>query len=150
MAEIKCPCGLRNDMEEEDCKKTNCNACCTLTKPQTNADRFRAMSDEEQQKCVRRFWEIEDFADWLKQPAAADLIGEDSCTITLQGWIFTKDAQPSEDGMYLAFADSLFPKGKPRIGTYYWTGSDWLDMLHIPRKVSHWMPLPDPPEGIWL
>lgn len=37
--------------------------------PQTNADRFRSMSDEEQQKCVRRFWEIEDFADWLKQPA---------------------------------------------------------------------------------
>ena len=37
-------------------------------KPQTNADRFRAMSDDEQQKCVRRFWEIEDFADWLKQP----------------------------------------------------------------------------------
>ena len=35
----------------------------------TNADRFRAMSDDEQQKCVRRFWEIEDFADWLKQPA---------------------------------------------------------------------------------
>lgn len=37
-------------------------------KPMTNADRFRAMSDEEQQKCVRRFWEIEDFADWLQQP----------------------------------------------------------------------------------
>lgn len=37
--------------------------------PMTNADRFRAMSDEEQQKCVRRFWEIEDFADWLQQPA---------------------------------------------------------------------------------
>ena len=35
---------------------------------QTNADIFRAMSDEEQQKCVRRFWEIDDFADWLKQP----------------------------------------------------------------------------------
>lgn len=37
-------------------------------KPQTNADRFRAMSDEEQQNCVRKFWEIEDFADWLQQP----------------------------------------------------------------------------------
>ncbi len=37
--------------------------------PITNADRFRAMSDEEQQKCVRLFWEIEDFADWLQQPA---------------------------------------------------------------------------------
>ena len=47
MAEIKCPCGLRNHMEEEDCKKTNCNACCPLTKPMTNADRIRAMSDEE-------------------------------------------------------------------------------------------------------
>ena len=47
MAEIKCPCGLRNNMEEEDCKNTNCNACCSLTRPQTNADRIRAMSDEE-------------------------------------------------------------------------------------------------------
>ena len=37
--------------------------------PENNADRFRSMSDEEQQKFVRRFWEIEDFADWLKQPA---------------------------------------------------------------------------------
>lgn len=41
MAEIKCPCGLRNDMEEEDCKKTNCNACCPLTKPQTNEDKTK-------------------------------------------------------------------------------------------------------------
>ena len=38
-------------------------------KPQTNADRFRAMSDEQQQSFVRGFWEIEDFADWLQQPA---------------------------------------------------------------------------------
>ena len=41
----------------------------TKWKPvKTNGDRFRAMSDEEQQKFVKRFWEIEDFADWLKQP----------------------------------------------------------------------------------
>ena len=38
-------------------------------KPQTNADRFRAMSNEEQQNFVRKFWEIEDFADWLQQPS---------------------------------------------------------------------------------
>ena len=37
-----------------------------------NADRFRAMSDEEQQNCVRKFWEIEDFADWLQQPAEVE------------------------------------------------------------------------------
>ena len=38
----------------------------------TNADRFRAMSDKEQQSFVRGFWEIEDFADWLQQPAEED------------------------------------------------------------------------------
>lgn len=54
MDEIKCPCGLRNYMEDEDCKKTNCNACCPLTEPQTNADRIRSMP-------------IEEIADWLIQ-----------------------------------------------------------------------------------
>ena len=51
-------------------KVDECNHkdCPYRTEPITNADRFRAMSDEEQQKCVRRFWEIEDFADWLQQP----------------------------------------------------------------------------------
>ena len=37
-----------------------------------NADRFRAMSDKEQQSFVRGFWEIEDFADWLQQPAKGE------------------------------------------------------------------------------
>ena len=47
---------------------------CKQYKPNytTNADRFRAMSNEEQQSFVRGFWEIEDFADWLQQPAAGD------------------------------------------------------------------------------
>lgn len=45
-----------------------CGVLDERKRKQTNADRFRAMSDEGQQKCVRRFWEIEDFADWLKQP----------------------------------------------------------------------------------
>ena len=34
----------------------------------TNSERFRAMNDDEQQKFVRRFLDIEDFADWLQQP----------------------------------------------------------------------------------
>ena len=38
---------------------------CNYIPVPTNADRFRAMSDEEQQNFVRRFSEIEDFADWL-------------------------------------------------------------------------------------
>ena len=28
--EIQCPCGLREHMEEEGCKKTDCNDCCPL------------------------------------------------------------------------------------------------------------------------
>ena len=42
---------------------------CRYFCEKTNADRFRAMSNEEQQSFVRGFWEIEDFADWLQQPA---------------------------------------------------------------------------------
>lgn len=30
MRDIKCPCGLRGYMEEEDCSKTPCDACCPL------------------------------------------------------------------------------------------------------------------------
>ena len=54
--------------------KSPCSECKGFSKYeyeklQTNAGRFRAMSDEDQQKFVRRFWEIEDFADWLQQPS---------------------------------------------------------------------------------
>ena len=45
---------------------------CNYIPVPTNADRFRAMSNEEQQSFVRGFWEIEDFADWLQQPADGD------------------------------------------------------------------------------
>ena len=92
MGEIKCPCGLRNHMEEEDCEKTNCNACCPLTKPQTNADRIRAMSDEELAELLYGFcWNgehcyscplfnkdcggingVEAWNKWLKQPAEVE------------------------------------------------------------------------------
>jgi hypothetical protein len=56
----------------ETVKESGAYLCGVLDerkRKQTNGDRFRAMSNDEQQKCVRRFWEIEDFADWLKQPA---------------------------------------------------------------------------------
>ena len=72
---IKYTCGAGTPEEAE----TNCTYFirgeCTASfceyrrKKQTNADRFRAMSNEEQQSFVRGFWEIEDFADWLQQPA---------------------------------------------------------------------------------
>ena len=48
--------------------------CPWRTEQITNADRFRAMSDQEQQSFVRGFWEIEDFAEWLQQTAETDII----------------------------------------------------------------------------
>lgn len=60
-------CGIEGYESDKYCHC--CGADMYYSPPQTNADRFRKMSDEEQQRCVRGFWEIEDFADWLKQPA---------------------------------------------------------------------------------
>ena len=59
-------CPMQYGYKVDECNHVDCPY---RTEPITNADRFRSMSDEEQQKFVRRFWEIEDFADWLKQPA---------------------------------------------------------------------------------
>ena len=57
---IRCP--MHVGYKVDQCEH---NECPYRTEPLTNADYFRAMSDEEQQNFVRRFWEIEDFADWL-------------------------------------------------------------------------------------
>lgn len=59
MDKLKCPCGLRNHMEAEDCKNTDCNACCPLTRSQTNADRIRAMSDVELAKHLYAYATLE-------------------------------------------------------------------------------------------
>lgn len=79
MAEIKCPCGLRNYMEEEDCKKTNCNACCPLTHPQTNADRIRAMSDEELAKWLVKKTKYQESA-W-SEPSYLNFLTESDDTL---------------------------------------------------------------------
>lgn len=47
--------------------KCNFKDCLYRTEPITNAEVFRTMSNNEQQTFVRKFLEIEDFADWLKQ-----------------------------------------------------------------------------------
>ena len=61
---LRCPMQVGYKVDE-----CNHKDCPYRTEPITNADRFRVMSDEEQQNCIRKFWEIEDFADWLKQSA---------------------------------------------------------------------------------
>lgn len=31
MTEIKCPCGLREEMDKGDCDHTDCEKCCPLS-----------------------------------------------------------------------------------------------------------------------
>ena len=57
---MKCPMQVGYKIDECELKD-----CPYRTEPLTNADYFRAMSNEEQQNFVRIFLEIEDFADWL-------------------------------------------------------------------------------------
>ena len=57
---MKCPMHVGYKIDECELKD-----CHYRTEPLTNADYFRAMSNEEQQNFVRIFLEIEDFADWL-------------------------------------------------------------------------------------
>ena len=59
-------CRMPDGYKVDECDYKDC-PCRTETI--TNAGRFRTMSDEEQQNFVRKFLEIEDFADWLQQPA---------------------------------------------------------------------------------
>lgn len=66
---VKCTgvlCRMQVGYKVDECDLKDCPC---RTEPITNADRFRTMSDEEQQSFVRGFWEIEDFADWLQQSA---------------------------------------------------------------------------------
>ena len=58
-------CPMQVGYKVDECNHKDCHY---RTEPITNADRFRAMSDEQQQNCVRKILEIEDFADWLQQP----------------------------------------------------------------------------------
>ena len=68
-------CKKCNNLVNEWCEKVidspdpDMQRDCQYFCEKTNANRFRDMSDKEQQSFVRGFWEIEDFADWLQQPA---------------------------------------------------------------------------------
>lgn len=65
---MKCP--MQVGYKVDQCEY---NDCPYRTEPLINADYFRAMSNVEQQNFVRRFWEIEDFVDWLGQTVWKDL-----------------------------------------------------------------------------
>lgn len=60
-------------------------------------------------------------------------------------WIKCSDRMPDR------FTDSLVTDGK-RVGVKWWGGDKWdcwaeNDFVIYSGNITHWMPLPEPPEG---
>ncbi len=63
-------------------------------------------------------------------------------------WISVSDP-PKEKGCYLVNVNHWWD-GKPVAREAFWNGDDWLscyDKFKISQRVTHWMPLPEPPKG---
>ena len=70
--------------------------------------------------------------------------------VTVQEWISVKDRQPNNKGCYLLTVKHWFD-GEPVVREAYWNGKDWFSCddrrYKITPRVTHWMPLPEPPKG---
>lgn len=63
-------------------------------------------------------------------------------------WIPVSDRKPKEKGCYLLTVKH-WVDGKPVVREAYWNGTDYLSCdkrREITPRVTHWMPLPEPPE----
>ena len=61
----------------------------------------------------------------------------------LQGWIPVTERLPENDDDVLTFSKyELFPGGNIDVMCYYPRAQRW----EIDRNITHWMPLPQPPE----
>ena len=63
-------------------------------------------------------------------------------------WIPVGEKMPEERGFYLV-AVKHWCDGKPVTREAFWNGADWLSCekrVEITPRVTHWMPLPEPPE----
>ena len=63
-------------------------------------------------------------------------------------WIPVGEKMPEEMGCYLV-AVKHWRDGKPVTRVAIWNGADWLSYekkVEITPRVTHWMPLPEPPE----
>ena len=60
---------------------------------------------------------------------------------TVSGWVSVKDRMPEQNGDYLAYTrDGI-------VWPYFFMAGVWEDALgNSTDTVTHWMPLPEPPE----
>lgn len=83
---------------------------------------------------------------------AWDLI-DDTITLlkgqTTSGWVSVKDRMPDKSGPYLVMLENVFVEHLV-MNVHYWNAKDgyWRGSEAHSRIVgiSHWMPLPEPPE----
>lgn len=67
-------------------------------------------------------------------------------------WISVEDALPEKDKSYITYAETTkycnhneLPE-EARINVLYFNGEEWYDDECIYYNVTHYMPLPEPPE----
>lgn len=64
-------------------------------------------------------------------------------------WIPCNERLPEERGCYIVAVKHWYD-GKPVTREAFWNGADWLSCekrMEITPRVTHWMPLPEPPKG---
>nr|DAH22805.1 MAG TPA: Protein of unknown function (DUF551) [Caudoviricetes sp.] len=63
-------------------------------------------------------------------------------------WIPCSERPPKKKGCYLVAVKHWYD-GKPVTREAFWNGADWLSCekrMEITPRVTHWMPLPEPPK----
>ena len=91
--------------------------------------------------------------DTLIQPGQQNTLGEIADYfiangVTVQKWIPVSEP-PQESGCYLVTVKHWLD-GKPVSREAFWNSEDWLSCersQEITPRVTHWMPLPEPPKG---
>ena len=91
--------------------------------------------------------------DWCRFCMASNAIKEVQKTPAadvepVRRWIPVSEKMPKERGFYLV-AVKNWCDGKPVTREAFWNGADWLSCekrVEITPRVTHWMPLPKPPE----
>ncbi len=124
-----------------------CHGMGTEEVPITNADRIRAMRDEELASfiedqrvcniCHRRINSCfpQKVLDWLQQPAKE---GND-----MSEWISVKDNMPVYGSSRVLVCVGNSVVGQPKIDTDRYFNGSWV---RYDGMVTHWMPLPPAPE----
>lgn len=91
-----------------------------------------------------------DFLDWGRKEDIVDRIMELFATDNNVGgkWIPVSEP-PKEKGCYLVTVKHWLD-GKPVTREAFWNSADWFSCekrQEITPRVTHWMPLPEPPKG---